>query len=220
MKETPLLMQTEMMQAYMAGRKTEIRRLNGLNFINENPDDWDYAGEALAGDNEQVFASKFEESVEIIKSPYGGIGDHLWFREAFAWSEYASDHEEVVWRADKEYTLEERGGCRWRPSIHMPRWASRFTVPITGLRIERLRDIDEPSAIAEGFQSTAVDTEDGSDYTGLYAHEHFLNKFRNYNANKMTSDQNIYGWNPWLWVIQWPRYQSNGSSQTARELHP
>lgn len=85
---------------------------------------------------------------------------------------------------------------RWKPSIFMPRWASRILLEITKVRVERLNDISEQDAIAEGCISTAVVNEAGDDYTGLYAHEHFYELWDSIHGDGAWLE------NPWVWVIE------------------
>jgi hypothetical protein len=90
--------------------------------------------------------------------PYGRPGDRLYVRETWAETYNQSTDEEVLWyRADQQDDLFraecERAGqeARWRPSIHMPRWASRLTLEIADVRVERLQAITEEDAAAEGI---------------------------------------------------------------------
>src|SRR5690606_26155697 len=81
--------------------------------------------------------------------PYGQPGDRLWVRETFAI--HSSDEkikENCVYRADNQNEF--IGGAKWTPSIFMPRWASRITLEIVSVRIERVQSITEKDAIAEG----------------------------------------------------------------------
>ncbi len=78
---------------------------------------------------------------------YGATGDRLWVREAFN-----DDRAEIIYRADGGLPGDWcDAGSRWRPSIHMPRAASRITLEVTEVRVERLQDISEADAIAEGI---------------------------------------------------------------------
>jgi hypothetical protein len=81
---------------------------------------------------------------KVARCPYGQPGDRLWVREAWA---YVDD--EVDGRLEYRATCE-LAGVKWLPSIHMPRWASRITLEITAVRVERLQDISEDGAKAEG----------------------------------------------------------------------
>ena len=109
---------------------------------------------------------------------------------------------------------------RWRPSIHMPRWASRITLEITGVRVERLQDITEEDAIAEGIYEDQVivgahcnggtHTEvRGSRFFGTDDNEGFEFAAGAYKALW----DSIYGrdsWdkNPWVWVVEFKRVES------------
>lgn len=90
------------------------------------------------------------------KCPYGAPGDRLWVRETWnqfpAWQGYfyaADDHSFGIGQDDDPDHIPEHA-ISWRPSIHMPRAASRITLEITDVRVERLQDISETDAIAEG----------------------------------------------------------------------
>jgi len=85
---------------------------------------------------------------------------------------------------------------KWRNKIFMPEWASRIKLKITDVRAEHLQDISEDDAKAEGVKSTAVVNEQGDDYTGLYASEHFANLINKINGPG-TWDEN-----PWVWVYE------------------
>jgi hypothetical protein len=90
------------------------------------------------------------------RCPFGQPGDRLWVRETHV----ITNANEVVYRADYPKNAEERGmenippesAVRWRPSIHMPRWASRITLEIADVRVERVQDISRDDAVAEGIE--------------------------------------------------------------------
>lgn len=90
-------------------------------------------------------------------------------------------------------TCEIGGDARWHPSIHMPKEAARIWLKVTSVRAERLQDITEDGAEAEG----AIDRI----YT---AREHFIEIW---DRTIKKSDLDIYGWyaNPWVWVIEFER---------------
>ncbi|MEI2422305.1 hypothetical protein V6O07_18635, partial [Arthrospira platensis SPKY2] len=103
---------------------------------------------------EQV-ANEFAAGTCAFRCPYGQTGDRLWVRETF---QRFTDDGEVIYKADpKSFHLMndlKRDECleaRWRPAIHMPRWASRITLKITGVRAERLKSITISDAMAEGY---------------------------------------------------------------------
>jgi len=95
------------------------------------------------------------------KCPYGVVGDRLWVRETwkatglFAWCSIESTKacERFVYKADNTQPDRDKH-LKWRPSIHMPRWASRIMLEITDIRLEWLRSITPRDAMHEGFQST------------------------------------------------------------------
>lgn len=88
-------------------------------------------------------------------------------------------------------------GGRWRPSIHMPRWASRITLEVVSVRVERLQEISEADAVAEGFVES-FDSPCGC-HERTTAREHFLTTF--YDLNERA----LRGSNPWVWVVEFKR---------------
>lgn len=154
MKLIPILYQTEMVQAIVKGWKTWTRRLKGLEEINKNPDSWIFTGSYT--DEKGVLFFCFKNTTTLksidIKCPYGKPGDILWVRESWNVEQYPvapeGDHDELLWyykATEKVYT-----DMRWRPSIHLPFDACRIFLRIKTIKIERLKDISEAEAIAEG----------------------------------------------------------------------
>lgn len=155
MKERPILFSGAMVRAILDGRKTVTRRtVKGIAL------DWIAAG----------FNASYVADDANGLCPYGCAGDRLWVRETWSSSVSAEDltprqivdQRWPIWyAADSEcrFLGADDGGPgfmererRWRPSIHMPRWASRITLEVTGVRVERLQDISEADAQAEGAQ--------------------------------------------------------------------
>ncbi len=97
---------------------------------------------------------------EDVLCPYGTVGDRLWVREAWNNPAYPMVFPSfTTYRADYHTGLEKRDGDRkWKPSIHMPRWASRITLEITGVRVERLQEIKNVDAISEGSHLQSIET--------------------------------------------------------------
>lgn len=152
MKERPILFSAPMVRAILEGRKTKTRRV-------VKPQPIERGGDSLsisyaAGKMNHMGPRDFMlEKLAQYGCPYGQPGESLWVREAFAtvgnvdpqWLLYrASGYESECARHGFDNPPPE-SEIRWKPSIHMPRWASRITLEITGVRVERLHDISEAS---------------------------------------------------------------------------
>ncbi len=180
-KERPILMSAPMVRAIPEGKTQTRRTRGLDKFCANVPEGFaiDYFVEELPGEWLAIsdkeggeFPSSFKP---WIKCPYGNVGDQLWVRESYKrWCIDGTDTIEDGWwfvryRSDNNiqkhcatwdccatYDSPSEAGCdkepdRWEPSIHMPRWASRILLEITGIRVERLQDISEDDAIAEGI---------------------------------------------------------------------
>ena len=149
MTDRPIIFSGPMVQALLAGRKSQTRRV-----LKPQPNDRNTGGAALT-DQGWAWLNGWDGSIIGRASVPYAPGDRLWVRENCAtWG----DHE-AIYRADDavEYGLavsDGKFGAKWkaRPSIHMPRWASRLTLIITDVRVQRLHAISEADAIAEGIQ--------------------------------------------------------------------
>ncbi len=182
MKERPIIFSTPMVRAILDGRKTMTRRV-----MKPQPEDYPY--------HHGLAVYRVAK-----KCPYGVPGDLLWVRETWATTEQAGVHPsdaEMVYRAtDPDWETME--GWQWRPSIFMPRWASRLTLRITSVRAERVQDITEEDARAEGFKDVV-----GKYARGDEARIWFAELWDIINAARG------FGWdtNPWVWVIGFERVQ-------------
>ncbi|KDF13403.1 hypothetical protein AF41_00014 [Citrobacter sp. MGH 55] len=140
--------------------------------------------------------------------PYGDVGDRIWVRETFS---PVPDHEEPAGCSALLYAADGNGPYgKWVPSIHMPRWASRLTLEITGVRVERLNDISEEDARAEGIIDGGCLNCGEPEPCGCV------------NPQPDATDafaylwQSIYGkenWdaNPWVWVIAFKRIEEQAA---------
>jgi hypothetical protein len=131
--------------------------------------------------------------------PYGQPGELLWLRETFKkWQDgvaYKADH--------RDDDLANAVHAPWKPSIHMPRWASRIDLLITGVRVERLQDISEDDARAEGARE--CDPVSGREV--LLAGPSQRGSFRLHYRDIWESINGPGSWdaNPWVWVIEFER---------------
>ena len=139
MKERPIIFSGDDVRAILDGRKRMTRRV-----IAHQPNEQGLWPRGTApGDMES-------------DCPYGTVGDRLWVREAFReLGSYQKVDGKLPWRGSPEicvYKADAPYDGPFRPSIHMPRWASRITLEITEVRVERLQSISEEDAKAEGVQ--------------------------------------------------------------------
>jgi hypothetical protein len=146
-KERGILFSAPMVLALLAGRKTQTRRIvmPQPHLVKQFPEGW-------AGSNAVV------NMFTLLRNRFGVPGDRLWVREA--WRIVSAAEADIEYRADKriarcptspeEFWRGEAFDLMWRPSIFMPRWASRITLEVTDVRVERLQDISEADAKAEG----------------------------------------------------------------------
>lgn len=195
----PILFSDDMVRAILSGRKTQTRRP-----LKPQPDDdakimigevGSSKGVAYIGD------STSGGYVTRVVSPYGKVGDLLWVREAFT---LTVPNEKPMYRA----TWKNPDGIKWTSSIHMPRWASRITLEITDIRIERVQEITEEEARAEGLLpcphplSEVDECLDCYLDSGEYACS-FLNLWDQLYAKKgLGVDAN-----PWVWVLTFRRVE-------------
>lgn len=149
-----------MMQANLAHRKTETRRTRGLDGINEHPDNWVLCtvGDITHNKKKARYGAIFQHkanplNVGFIPSPYGQKGDLLWFRERITTETYdGTKYNYYAGNIEVEHNEAYRNLTKWKPSIHMPKDAARVWAIVEDVRIERLHDITEESAIAEGIE--------------------------------------------------------------------
>lgn len=141
MKERPILFSAPMVRAILDGRKTQTRRI--VKFTD--------AGHVKEPRGHRRWHP--DDPSAVLACQYGQPGERLWVREAF--HGYHWDKPRAVYRADGERQrvrtqIESYEVGRWTPSIHMPRWASRITLEIVSVRVERLQEISDADARSEG----------------------------------------------------------------------
>lgn len=225
MKERPILFSGEMVRTILEGHKTQTRRVvkfqplhEGLNF------GWSglEAGHYCTDHPEHGWVLRarrgdgcWEDKTKRIFCPYGNIGDRLWVREAWQllmpctvsfgsgeddW-DWESEESDAIYSSKPEigtlcYKADDPNSCNWwHPSIHMPRWASRITLEITNIRVERVNHITNEDAIAEGVWPPGEPYYDGIGDTPRDSYRvlwDFLNAKRGYSWDS----------NPWVWVLE------------------
>lgn len=198
--DRPILFSAPMIKALLEGRKTQTRRTNKCFEFKHEPGGPRHAKFYMR--RADMCWNSFETMAELVAKhcPHGKPADRLWVKETHALLYQTSDCPVIAYRADDsarivftppegKFTLAGQAGeaastwraehIRWRPSIHMHRWASRLTLEITDVRVQRVEDISEDDAKAEGFLCRGQ----------------FLELF--YNVNKRAP-----AWsNPWVWVL-------------------
>lgn len=214
MKEHPILFSAPMVRALLEGRKTVTRRLLG-------PRVGAYANDGAPGvacDLVRLDADG-DPCDGAVHCPYGAPGDRLWVRETFS-SVDVNGHKSspreahfvvlpdgtqvyrdgTVLAALPEYARGAFDGITWRPSIHMPRWASRIMLEVVSVRAERLHEITEEDAKAEGVEPFKLDPEGDCWTNGTHrtAFEYLWNEIHGWAPNSWAS-------NPWVWRVEFRR---------------
>lgn len=219
MKVTQILMHGRSVQGIQACRKTQTRRLSGLDEINAEPGKWTLSsvgrlncpGHHGHGRFGAAFRPKDHPDMGFwMPCPYGGPGDLVYVREAWApfirgdgadgyaaLLRFAADgyelpvpNEHIEWwerKCDRGYD--------WRPSIHMPRWASRITLRLTDVRVERVQEITADDCVAEGCEVRT----DSPLTTGPRRQEVLRARF--ITLWKMTNGHSAWDHNDWVWVL-------------------
>lgn len=222
MTERPILFNAEMVKAILDGRKTQTRRV-----LKHQPATI-YEGYTIQGDGKfypYIVRGEIQLlSSEGFKCPLGKIGDQIWVRET--WQGPLLDEEQAFeyWKLGaKEYEKPEHceyradGGIRpefmdaednirqgWRPSIHMPRWASRIQLEITDIRVERLQDISQADAIAEGAPADHLQFNSVARGFGFpdFARSWFWQTWESIYLRRSGANWQV---NPWVWVVEFRR---------------
>lgn len=221
MKDRPILFSGPMVRALLAGTKTQTRRI-----VKPQPAP-DQQPRTVIGSSGFVYVMDNAPllpypEVRRVRwdCPYGQPGDRLWVRESFMpipleaapgpsqtpWSIAYAEGGQTELLAPSSYNPTLYNYERWTPSIHMPRWASRATLEITGVRVERLQDISEADAQAEG--TTPIP--DPCDHVRLACADIGCSGPQPYRTGFRALWRDINGpdsWdaNPWVWVVEFRR---------------
>ncbi|HAD11861.1 MAG TPA: hypothetical protein DCF33_05410 [Saprospirales bacterium] len=230
MKERPILFSGPMVRAILFDIKTktrrEVKKLLGFGQITQfgqsDTKGFDWHFRDKQGRWHDISTEKLLKA-----NPYGQPGDRLWVRETFAevgcigkpidWFEYhyKADYTDGIYTGYADMCFD-----RWKPSIHMPREASRIMLEMTDVRVERLRDITDSDAISEGIESFRPVPGDGPpetryrDYTAeeKFKHGKTVRKYQHYTPRpsffslweSINGKDSVIS-NPWVWVITFKR---------------
>lgn len=203
-KELPVVFSAQEVRAVLDGRKTQFRRLvKGLRLnIGTSNSNYKVLDTNLVNGELYFLYERNGHKYRYLttKCPFGEPRTRLWVRETWAIAKgiiNESSKGQYLYKASHGYT---QGGVEpdlatWCRSITMPRLASRITLEVSDIRVERLQDISEEDAIAEGFSSTAKLNEKGDDYSGFYATDGFIN------AWDQIQGKGSWDSNPWVWRV-------------------
>jgi len=225
MRERPILFSSPMVRALLAGTKTQTRRI-----MKPQPEEMAMGNWKWHPRGKPMLECMWHETANGVlphHCPYGLRGDRLWVRESF--SKHTRNTDPHYLPAD--YPDEAMGCWYWadgnpeygdwtkpKPSIHMPRWASRITLEITGVRVQRLQGISEEDAKAEGL--TAI-TKDGTlikygipDRDGLPGMDNDGMAWSDWEVDPRRAYRRLWesingagSWdaNPWVWCVSFRR---------------
>lgn len=212
MKEIPILFSTPMVEAILPYRKRMTRRTRGLEEINKDPDSWAISGTYhILTENyfEAVFEHKITKELIGAKCPYGLPSDVLWVRETFCpmvisdFDGEGNDKHTYLFKTepDSNSILNQMEDATWKPSIHMPKVACRIWLQVEEIRVERLQEITEDDAIAEGVNNEMnIPWKTGDDtYVGMFGElwEHI-------------NGPESWDLNPWVWVVKFKVLSTTG----------
>ena len=193
----PILFNTEMVRAILDGRKTctrravKTRRKDACGFYVTKRPDGSFAGIYEYDEDERMFENQL--------SPPYKPEDVLYVRETWCKGSWGNEKERYYYKADDNDFY-----CTWRPSIHMPKEAARIWLKVTNVRVERLQDITDDGAKAEGANWKNGQNVGWEEKMKRTATERFAEIW---NSTIKKSDLDRYGWeaNPWVWVIEFER---------------
>lgn len=214
MKERPILFSGPMVRAILEGRKTQTRRV-----VKPQPQMLELSGrlwwETPKGRMVHSASREWHEYLHDQDKPYAP-GDRLWVRETWHPAARLGAEYLIEYKADESERTVDAGfegptptidaaisRNAWRPSIHMPRWASRLTLEVTGVRVERLQDITPDDARAEGHPHTPGTERYPQDVHDEAARDWFMDLWDDINAKR----GHTWVSNPWVWVVEFNRLE-------------
>lgn len=227
--ERPILFNDEMIRAILEGRKTQTRRIvkgidhDLLNMMSEDLETGAPNSEVLellygpsTDDDGRRVPDQWlvrctecpEEGVLTVGQGYGNPGDRLWVQEVYGYkirSVGGTPHEQVTYRATDPNAVHcydcngKEQPLLWCPAKIMPRNASRITLEITSVRIERLQDISGEDSAAEGVTGPIGSPRAYGVVTKQFARDQFMRLWESING------PDSWQVNPWVWAIEFER---------------
>lgn len=225
MKFIPILFSTSMVQAILAGRKNQTRRvIKNISIVQNKHGTFNYKAKGCAGNNipKDELLCDFLGIGSLCKY---AVGDILWVRENFCVASHLdnqpikifSNVNEINYLADYNNTNIARflHPGRTRPSIHMPKWACRLFLKVKDIRVERLQDVSKKAAKAEGVKSVSRFYEcylcNNNGHVGATAmcEDGFFTSATDSFRTLWMSINGQQSWfaNPWVWVIEFERIE-------------
>lgn len=226
-KERGILFSAPMVRALLDGSKTQTRRVVKHRWPQLWSEPWHATGKVLDSLTTQPGAwMEFRHRQQdepgytgspastLVPCPYGQPGDRLWVRETWGLHAYGDDTDwhkgpctvldlddsVIAYRADWGPMQE---SCHWRPSIHMPRAASRITLEIVSVRVERLEDISATDALQEGLEACwDLPTRQNNPVCWATAVQLYRELWESINGT------GSWDANPWVWVVEFKRIES------------
>jgi len=223
MNEKPILFSAEMVKAILEGRKTQTRRVLKKQPIDilpmKLPNMW------------VTWETRNPSHGRVIRCRYGVPGDRLWVRETWAHDDMdckdirCGNRDHIWWKANETKIVADSfaGDAHWRPSIHMPRWASRINLEIVKVRVERLQNISRDDAMFEGvevvnpykidpnlppgFPAAFRDYTNPDNFFTADPIASFRSLWGSVNSGRKAEDFAAFQWNsnPWVWVIEFKK---------------
>jgi len=209
MRERGIIFNAEMVRAVLEGRKTQTRRIMKVQPVSPELELSRIIESTRRTEDGKFFWREPGSFVNnrrsvLFSCPFGEVGDRLWVRET--WAEAGGSAPELqLYRANypthvpsKYENVPPAESIRWRPSIHMPRWASRIKLEITGVRVERLTALSDDDARNEGCPAQLPHNPED---------EHQARTWFRGLWSEMYGEESWQA-NPWVWVIEFRKLEA------------
>lgn len=222
--ERPIIFQGKMVRPILNGDKTQTRRVlktqpgKFQHIDHDESQGWHMWWDVVTYDANLVMGA--DQEYVSLKCPYGQPGDRLWVRETWRCLHWVESEEDqrglqiINYQADGKQIFKRfspgkkaRHTVGWRPSIHIRRWASRITLEITGIRVERVQEISEEDAKAEGVGRESdfeIETHTGGCVQKVLRHRRAFETL----WDSIAKPGKKWVDNPWVWIVEFERIES------------